>query len=163
MINKTCGLSVLVLLLSISLFAQKNISHNGLDEGRRRLMDIDREFSMVSKSFGVNKAFLSYVADDGVLLRKNNPPIVGKKTMQEKFFSRPDSGFTLTWEPLYADIAQSGELGYTFGIYEFKTVDQDGKQILENGTYVSIWKKDAAGSWKFVLDTGNEGLEPKNK
>ena len=126
-------------------------------------MGVDREFSMASKSFGVNKAFLSYVADDGVLLRTNNPPIVGKKTMQEKFFSRPDSGYTLTWEPLYADIAQSGELGYTFGIYEFKTVDKDGKQILENGTYVSIWKKDAAGSWKFVLDTGNEGLEPKSK
>jgi ketosteroid isomerase-like protein len=83
--------------------------------------------------------------------------------MQEKFFSKPDSGYTLTWQPLYADIAQSGELGYTFGIYELKSKNQEGKEMLENVTYVSIWKKDQSGNWKFVLDTGNEGLGPKIK
>jgi ketosteroid isomerase-like protein len=44
-----------------------------------------------------------------------------------------------------------------------KTKDQEGKELSENGTYVSIWKKDQFGNWKFVLDTGNEGLEPKIK
>jgi len=30
---------------------------------------------------------------------------------------------------------------------------------VEKGTYVSIWKKDAAGNWKFVLDSRNVGIE----
>ncbi len=28
----------------------------------------------------------------------------------------------------------------------------------EKGTYVYIWKKDSNGKWKFVLNSGNEGL-----
>jgi hypothetical protein len=32
---------------------------------------------------------------------------------------------------------------------------------VRKGTYVSIWKKDENGNWKWVLDTGNPGLEPK--
>jgi len=98
-----------------------------------------------------------------VLLRKNSFPIVGKAIIKEKFFSSSDSGYTLTWKPLYADIAQSGELGYTYGVYEFKAMDPEGKPIIGTGTYVSIWKKDQLGNWKFVLDTGNEGLEPKEQ
>jgi ketosteroid isomerase-like protein len=96
-----------------------------------------------------------------VLLRPNNFPIVGKEIIKERFFSRPDSGYSLTWEPLFAEIAVSGELGYTFGVYEFKAMDSEGKPIIGKGTYVSIWKKDQLGNWKLVLDTGNEGLEPK--
>ena len=29
---------------------------------------------------------------------------------------------------------------------------------IEQGTYVSIWKKDKIGAWKFVLDSGNQGI-----
>lgn len=163
MTYKVNQLSFLILFSTISLFAQTNNSLSSLDENRRNLMGVDKEFSKLSETLGVNKAFIFYVAEDGVLLRPNNPPIIGKKTMAEKVFSEPDSGYTLTWQPLYADIAQSGELGYTFGIYEMKTKDQEGKEILENGTYVSIWKKDQFGDWKLVLDTGNEGLQPKIK
>ena len=86
--------------------------------------------------------------------------LLEKKLIKQSTFHRPDSGYTLTWKPLYADIAQSGELGYTYGIYEFKAMDPEGKPIMGNGTYVSIWKKDQFGNWKLVLDTGNEGLEP---
>lgn len=30
------------------------------------------------------------------------------------------------------------------------------------GTYVSVWKKDNKGEWKFVLDSGNEGLDEQD-
>ncbi len=131
------------------------------DKGKQELLKVDAEFSKLSESRGVNEAFLTYLDDDGVLLRPGNHPIVGKAIIEERFFSRPDSGYTLTWEPFYADIAESGELGYTFGIYELRTMDTEGSPIIRNGTYVSIWKKDKSGNWKFVLDTGNEGLEQK--
>jgi hypothetical protein len=42
-------------------------------------------------------------------------------------------------------------------------MDPEGKPIIGNGTYLSVWKKDPFGNWKLVLDTGNEGLEPKTK
>jgi hypothetical protein len=33
----------------------------------------------------------------------------------------------------------------------------------EEGTYCTVWKKDKDKKWKFVLDTGNEGLKPAEK
>lgn len=141
-------------LQSIYILAQE------IDPRKQELMNVDILFSKLSEARGVNEAFLTQLDDNGVLLRPNNYPITGKAIIKERFFSRPDSGYTLTWKPLFADIAESGELGYTFGIYEFSALDPEGKPIIGNGTYVSIWKKDQYGNWKLVLDTGNEGLEP---
>jgi len=44
-------------------------------------------------------------------------------------------------------------LGYTYGIYQFTTPD-----TITKGTYVSIWKKGADEKWKYVFDSGNQGL-----
>ena len=61
-------------------------------------MNIDSQFSKLSEAVGVNAAFLSYLADDGVLLRKDSFPIFGKEIIKERFFSRSDSGYTLDLE-----------------------------------------------------------------
>jgi len=118
----------------------------------KELMTVDRAFSALSKERGMNRAFLSYVAEDAVMLSPNKMPIAGKDKINA-LFQRNDSDKEFTWEPLYADIAESGELGYTYGTY---TITTDGET--QKGTYVSIWKKDSGGKWKFVLDSGNDGL-----
>lgn len=153
-------LHILVLLSAISGFqinAQEN-PNQIMDHRKQALMNIDIQFSKLSESRGVNEAFLFHIANEGVLLRKDNYPIVGREIIKERFFSRPDTGYTLTWKPLYVELAESGELGYTYGIYEFKAMSSEGNPIIGRGTYVSIWKKDQYGNWKLVLDTGNEGL-----
>ena len=61
----------------------------------------------------------------------------------------------LTWAPVGADIADSGDLGYTYGTFEFRSKDKEGKPSAEHGKYTSIWKKQKDGSWKVVLDMGN--------
>jgi ketosteroid isomerase-like protein len=67
-----------------------------------------------------------------------------------------DNSFTLTWEPMGGSVANSGELGYTFGVYSLKPNNED---TVLYGTYVSIWKKQTDGNWKFVLQSQNEGIE----
>ncbi|NHZ87067.1 MAG: hypothetical protein GWP19_14540 [Planctomycetia bacterium] len=79
-------------------------------------------------------------------------PIVGKNKIKQ-LFQDNDRNTKFTWKPLYAYVAKSGELGYTFGTYKITS----GESI-EKGTYVSVWKKNSNGKWKFVLDSGNEGL-----
>ena len=86
------------------------------------LIQTDLEFSSLSKEKGMNFAFLQYVADDGILLRANSMPIVGKDNIAV-LFKGDDSNFTLTWSPLRADLAKSGELGFTYGVYELSTAD----------------------------------------
>ena len=46
--------------------------------------------------------------------------------------------------------------------YHGRKFSLDGKFVsMQRGTYVTIWKKDADGTWKWVLDSGNEGLGEK--
>ena len=116
------------------------------------LIQADIAFSDMSRQLGMKKAFLEYIDNEGVLLRQDHLPIVGADAID--FLSGiNDTAFVLTWKPSKAEISSSGDLGFTYGIYELKTNDTSYK-----GTYVTIWKKHPDGSWKFVLDSGNEGI-----
>jgi ketosteroid isomerase-like protein len=57
--------------------------------------------------------------------------------------------------PVGADVSSTGDLGYTYGTFEFSSTGKDGKPQVEHGKYTSIWKKQGDGSWKVVLDMGN--------
>ncbi|HVZ55308.1 MAG TPA: DUF4440 domain-containing protein [Chitinophagaceae bacterium] len=117
----------------------------------------DLDFSGFSKTNGMKAAFLKYADSNTVLLRSNHSPLAGADAFAY-LRSLPDSGFTLTWVPTMAEMAASGDLGYTYGIYTFA-----GRDTTYQGTYVSIWKRQQDGSWRFVLDSGNPGLGAKIK
>jgi len=123
---------------------------------KEKLMQTDRSFSARSKEVGNNQAFIEFAATEAVLLKKNHYPIVGKREIKEHLNSQPDSAYTLTWKPSYARVAESGDLGYTFGIYTLTTHPPD--QQVFHGTYVAIWERNKTGKWRFVLDSGNSGL-----
>jgi len=124
------------------------------------LLAVDRDFARLSLEIGAHESFLAYIDDSCVLLRPNRQPVIGRKKIEE-MYSKPDTSFTLKWEPMFAEIAESGELGYTYGIYTVEMDSPEGNSVTRDGTYVTIWRKDANGNWKFVLDTGNQGLGNK--
>ena len=129
-------------------FNQKKISPPSADE----VLNADLAFSDMSRHVGMKKAFIEYISDEGVLLRPGHLPLRGADAID--FLSQlSDSDYTLTWKPSRGEISKSGDLGYTYGVYELSTAD-----TVYKGTYVSIWKKQSDGSWKFVLDSGNEGI-----
>jgi ketosteroid isomerase-like protein len=101
----------------------------------------------------MNHAFTTYCASDGVLLLPDRMPVEGNEALGG-LFAQDDSGVVLTWEPLFARAASSGELGYTYGTFQRMIKDSD---IIMRGTYVTIWIKED-NQWRFALDSGNEGL-----
>ena len=118
------------------------------------MLEADRAFSRLCEEKGMKQAFLEYIDSNGVLLRPNHLPLLGADAI-DFLIQQNDSAFTLKWEPRTGTVARSGELGYTYGIYELKPGTKD---TIIYGNYVSIWKKQSDGKWKFVLDTGNEGI-----
>jgi ketosteroid isomerase-like protein len=124
------------------------------------LLKADKEFSGMSVKEGMFKAFLFYMAEDGVILRDNSYPSKGKEDLKKRFEGRSDTSFVLSWDPLYEKIAESGDLGYTYGIHS--SLDKATGSITK-GTYVTVWRKQSDGSWKFVLDTGTQGLPEADK
>ncbi len=125
-----------------------------LDSLNNDLLQTDVTFSELSEQKGRNAAFGDYAADGATLLRPYSMPVTGKDTIVNLLAIHPDSGYVLTWKPIRAQVARSGELGFTYGTYVLNR--KNGNK--EQGTYCTVWKKDKNHSWKFVLDTGNEGL-----
>lgn len=120
---------------------------------RQNIINTDKAFSDMSREHGMKKAFIEYMDNEGVLLRPDHLPIIGADAID--FLSQSnDTAFTLTWKPSAADISASEDMGYTYGIYNLQT-----KDTALYGTYVSIWKKQSDGKWKFVLDSGNQGIK----
>jgi len=116
------------------------------------IIKADEAFSDLSRKAGMKRAFIEYIDNEGILLRPNHSPIIGANAID--FLSQVnDSSYTLTWSPGGGEIATSGDLGYTYGIYKLEM-----KDTVLKGTYVSIWKKQKDGKWKFVLDSGNDGI-----
>ena len=144
------NLSKILLLLLMSY----NIQNPSLEQ----LYETDLAFSSAAAGLGFNKAFIEYAHPDAILLRENSMPIVGKQNIIKIFENADTSGVKFSWEPLSGEISQSGDLGFTYGIYSL-TKDT----LTSKGTYVSIWKKDFERRWKYILDTGNEGLGNKKQ
>jgi ketosteroid isomerase-like protein len=87
---------------------------------------------------GRHKAFLYYIADDGVILRNNSYPVKSKKILEEQFAGKSDSSFVLSWVPLYEKVSESGDIGYTYGI---RTNSTKSTGEITKGTYLTIWQK----------------------
>jgi ketosteroid isomerase-like protein len=122
------------------------------------LITTDKAFSQMSIEKGLNEAFI-YYADDGVVkVRDGNFPLIGKDTMTKIYLSRSDSGMILKWNPVKAEISQSNDLGYTFGNWELYLKARDTTMY---GNYISIWKKQVDGTWKYVLDAGSNTPKPE--
>lgn len=142
--------SYFILFVAFTLFACQPVNKPKVEV----LLEVDKQFSEAAEEMGYDRAFIEFAHPDAVLLRNNSMPIVGKSAIQRIFGNDTPENVHFSWKPMDGEIALSGELGYTYGIYTFQN-----DSIVEKGTYVSIWKKDKNGKWKYILDTGNEGIE----
>jgi ketosteroid isomerase-like protein len=153
--NRHLTLNIIcIFLLILNLTACNNKKQMNENEV---LANTDRLYSTLSAEKGMNTAFLAMFDPAGVLLRKNHPPIEGFDAIRTLLLSENESTFTLTWEPVLAKVAASGEMGYTYGTY--KLFDKATDSLMGEGTYATIWQKNSNGEWKAMLDTGNAGLK----
>lgn len=122
-------------------------------ESADKLRQLEGEFMKATAEHG-SQGYLSYYADDAVELPNGAPLLQGKANIAKTMGFLDQKDNQLTWTPVGADISASGELGYTYGTFEFRSKDKDGKPVVDHGKYTSIWKKQKSGSWKVVLDMG---------
>jgi ketosteroid isomerase-like protein len=118
------------------------------------LVEAERAFAAASVAKGTRDAFLENLADDSVLFHPG--PVDGKKWWREQ----PVRPGVLTWQPIFASVSRAGDLGYTTGPWEFREKSLDDKPVA-SGYFVSIWKRQAGGVWKVVLDLGTRNPQPQ--
>lgn len=109
-----------------------------------------------------SSAFSSFLMDEVVGMAPNAPVQNGKiafTNLMKGFFSIP--GFYVKWQPTKAEVAKSGEVGYTYGAYSLEFNDSTGNKITDKGKYATIWKKQNDGSWKVAVDVFNSDVPVK--
>jgi ketosteroid isomerase-like protein len=106
--------------------------------------------------------YMSFYAEDAVELPNGAPMLLGKGSIAKTMTFLNDKNNSLIWSPVHADVSESGDMGYTFGYFVFRSIGKDGKPSLEYGKYTTIWKKQKDGRWRVVLDMGNSSPEPKD-
>lgn len=98
------------------------------------------------------------------MLAPNRPPLSGKNALQKFIatsFTLPD--YDIVWHPQKAEVARSGELGYTSGSYEMSFRRPRGKLFFDKGKYLMVWKKQSSGGWKVLFDVSNSDLPPASQ
>ncbi len=124
------------------------------------LLEADREFDRVTASSGV-EGWVSFFAEDGMMFRNTGAVVTGRdgiREMMEPLFSKKEN--SLRWRPEFAGMAASTDLGYTSGTSILRYLE-NGEPMEKPGRYVTIWGKQGDGSWKVVLDIGNQGVARK--
>ena len=120
---------------------------------RETLMRLDREWSGTVKD---TNTFLSYFAADATMYAPGMPAASGTaaiRTMFTQMMAMP--GISLTWAATRAEVAASGDVGYTVGTYQTSV---GGAK--EKGKYVTVWAKQADGQWKVKEDIFNADANP---
>jgi ketosteroid isomerase-like protein len=72
-----------------------------------------------------------------------------------------DTTWHLTWEPTMAFASAAGDLGYTLGTWKSTRLAANRAERVSTGKYVTIWRKQADGSWKVAFDGGSTDTSPK--
>jgi len=142
--------------------AQQNrlnpLSDPTANAGKMLLFDLEAHFAKDVLEKG-GAGFASWFAEDGVVLSNGAAPIIGKTAITASSRWTPKA-YQLIWTPTEASMGPSGDMGYTWGHYEGHSKDANGNPVTTVGRYMTIWRKEANGDWKVVLDAGSN--EPVN-
>lgn len=129
-------------------------------QGRRdalEIMQADSDFAEAARVFGTATAFSDAVASDGVMFA-GPELVVGPRAVRALF--EEQRGTSVTWHPTYAVVAASGDLGFTIGESVATSRGPSGAATQRFGKYLTVWRKEPKGGWKFVVDGGSSRPSP---
>ena len=118
-----------------------------------KIQATDSVFSDLADRMGIAFAFAANVDPYGAVF--GNPELVVGPKAVAKFYSSQGGSSSLSWHPLYADVAGSLDLGFTIGEYSVTSRGASGAAVQHFGKYLTVWKRQPDGTWKFVIDGGN--------
>ena len=112
-----------------------------------KMADAERAFSKRATDATPREAFIEFFADESVSFQPE--PGSARERLRKQPLPPPGTP-AFQWEPRTGDIAASGDLGYLTG--PVRSPQPDGS--IRHGCYFSVWKKQADGTFKVILDIG---------
>ncbi|HZH33583.1 MAG TPA: hypothetical protein VEX64_02025 [Pyrinomonadaceae bacterium] len=141
---------LLLLLMFICCSAAQSQNSSAVES----VVGAEKAFARTAEEKGTKAAFLQFAADNGLVF--NPIPL----NAREAWSKRSDNSPLLVWQPAWADASASGDFGYTTGPWSMHPKSK-ADTATSFGEYVTIWKKQPGGDWKFVLEIGIQHAKPE--
>jgi ketosteroid isomerase-like protein len=136
--------------VALLCIATQGFGQTPLDE----IVAAEKGFAQRSIDENVRAAFLANF-DDNTIAWNKGEPVAGRKGWED----REANNNYLFWWPIWADVASSGNFGFTTGPAVFGGERTNPKP--SGGIYyASVWKKNDSGIWKVVADLGSAVYDP---
>jgi len=120
---------------------------------KAELAKMEDAFCAMAKEKGILAAFEHFAAPDVAFIDTDPRQYRGLEAVRRRI--GPDRpGTSLTWSALFTDVSDDGTLGYNYGRYEFRGPGPDGQEVVRTGFFLTIWKRQPDGTWRFVMDNG---------
>jgi uncharacterized protein (TIGR02246 family) len=105
---------------------------------------------------------VGYYADDAVLMVPGMDAAEGKDAIQKAITQMvADPALSLKFQASHVDAAKSGDFAYTQGSYTLAMTNPNTKKVVnDHGSYVTVFHKQADGSWKAVSDIATSAVPP---
>ena len=99
----------------------------------------------------------SYFTDDGAGLYPGAPTVTGKEGLKAAIAPMlADPNFALTFSSTKMMASKGGDMVYSYGTYTMTmTNPKTKKPLTDHGKYLTVYTKQADGSWKAAADTFN--------
>lgn len=95
----------------------------------------------------------SLYAEDVVAMTTGAPMVHSRAEMQQWLEDAMEHKAQNTWNIAKIEVARSGDLAYCWGTGKFTLHDKQGKDLTTDYQYVTVYKRQADGSWKMAVDT----------
>jgi ketosteroid isomerase-like protein len=118
------------------------VPHSDWDE----MVASEHAFAGLAAEKGTKEAFLTYLASDAVVF---TPAPVNARRVWE---ARADKPTLLAWQPAFAEVSGTGDLGWTTGPWEYSADRAAGPSAF--GSFVTVWGRSNDGRWRVEVDMG---------
>jgi ketosteroid isomerase-like protein len=123
------------------------------------LLNADRALAAQSHAIGFVAAYSKAMAPDARKFDEQAMPAIGSQAILAIMAKYPPD-LTLDWTPQEAVVANSGELGFTWGTFVATFHNKAGKLITSYGKYMDVWRRQPDGTWRWIADMGNDDPPP---
>jgi uncharacterized protein (TIGR02246 family) len=127
-----------------------------------KIRDLETAWVAAAAAKDLEKS-VSVYADDAILLNPGAPAAKGRDAIRaawKKMLADPNS--KLVFASNRIDVSSSGDMASTSGSYTMTMTNPKTKKPVEDkGTYITVYKKQADGSWKAIEDVASSEIPLK--
>jgi ketosteroid isomerase-like protein len=123
------------------------------DALKAALAKMEDDFCAMAREKGILAAFEYFAAPDVAFVDTDPRKFRGLAAVRERI-GLDQPGVSVTWSAMFTDVSDDGSLGYNWGRYEWRSPGPDGKERIRAGFFLTIWKRQPDGTWRYVMDNG---------